>query len=97
MKTLEDLLRLKVDHEMWDGVVVPVTPDFRVSVQDESSSGVRIIVHPIDHNGDTLDLLIKGNKAYPVYLNRPPNPPICKHGIPMDAGCKECGRGRPMA
>lgn len=29
--------------------------------------------------------------------NRPPNPPTCSHGAPMDAGCKECGRGRPVS
>ncbi len=31
------------------------------------------------------------------HSTRPPNPPTCKHGIPMNAGCEKCGRGRMVA
>jgi hypothetical protein len=60
---LEELLRTKVKSEGINGVV-EISPDFRVAVQainDIEESGVRIIIHPYSHNGETLDFIAKGN------------------------------------
>lgn len=63
MKTLEDLLRVKVQSEDKDGNPIEVSPDFSVAVQraDPSGDGVHIVIHPHGHNGDTLDLLVNGD------------------------------------
>lgn len=76
MKTLSELLSMKVQSEDKDGNPVAVSPDFRIAVQEEvPGAGVRVIVHPQGHNGDTLDLWIKGNTVTHV-VPRPANPPV---------------------
>lgn len=63
--TLENLLRTQVESKDFEGTDIKVSPDFRVSVQQifPSSYGVYIIVHPLNHNGKTLDLVVDGNKV----------------------------------
>ncbi len=58
MITLEELLKTPV--KMTNGK--KFIPDFRVAVQEETPSGVHIIIHPSGHNGTTLDFRVKGNK-----------------------------------
>lgn len=77
MKTLQELLQIKVKSENFNGEEVEVSPDFRIAVQGIYEYGIHIIVHPMNHNGDTLDLLVKGNTLSPVYP-RPTNPPGAK-------------------
>lgn len=75
MKTLQELLEIKVQSEGLNGPV-EITPDFRVAVQGVTESGgIHIIIHPSGHNGDTLDFTVKGNTLIPAFANRPPNPP----------------------
>lgn len=63
MKTLEELLRMKVTINTTDGNTTPeFSPDFRVAVQNIHHDGVHIIVHPLGHNGETLDLFVRGNQ-----------------------------------
>lgn len=71
MKTLQNLLSMKVTSEDASGNTVEVTPNFRVAVQSTSKEGTHIIVHPIDHNGDTLDLLVNGNTLTPLGTSVP--------------------------
>lgn len=65
--TLEDLLRMTVP--VGPGCVAPegtpMSPDFRVAVQHIGGDGVHIIVHPMGHNGETLDFVVSGNKLEP--------------------------------
>ena len=62
MKTLQELLEMKVTTTNLDGATSPeFSPDFRVAVQAIHEDGVHIIVHPMNHNGDTLDFLVRGN------------------------------------
>lgn len=60
---LEQLLRMTVPVPA--GCVAPegtpMSPEFRVAVQDITDDGVRVIVHASGHNSDTLDLLVRGN------------------------------------
>jgi len=65
MKTLQELLEMKVQSEGINGSV-EITPDFRVAVQGIHEYGVHIIVHPMGHNGDTLDFIVKGNTITPA-------------------------------
>jgi hypothetical protein len=66
--TLEELLRMTVPVPA--GCVAaegtPMSPDFRVAVQEITEAGVHVIVHPFGHNGQTLDLLVSGNSAVPA-------------------------------
>ena len=55
--TLEELLNTKVV----DDNKIEFTPDFRVSVQNETEEGIHIIIHPYGYNGETLDFYVKGN------------------------------------
>ena len=64
--TLEQLLNMEVDAKDKDQNPIKITPEFRVAVQEKRDDGVRIIIHPMDHNGDTLDLIVKGNTLTPV-------------------------------
>jgi len=66
MKTLEELLKMKVKTENFKGEEVEITPDFRIAVQSTHVDGTHIIVHPLNHNGDTLDFVVKDNTLYPV-------------------------------
>ncbi len=59
--TLEDLLRMKVPAKDKDQNDIQMSPDFRVAVQRENDQGVHFIIHPIDHNGETIDFVVKGN------------------------------------
>lgn len=60
---LEDLLRVTVPVPA--GCVAPegtpMSPEFRVAVQEVAEDGVRIIVHALGHNSDTLDLWVIGD------------------------------------
>ena len=63
MKTIEELLRMKVTATTSEGNSTPeFSPDFRVAVQNIHHDGVHIIVHPLGHDGDTLDLFVRGNQ-----------------------------------
>jgi len=66
MKTLETLLKMKIETKDFTGAKVEISPDFRIAVQSINENGVHIIVHPLNHNGDTLDLLVKGNTLSPI-------------------------------
>lgn len=61
--TLEQLLRMTVP--VGPGCVAPegtpMSPDFRIAVQEITADGVRVIVHPMGHNGETLDLNVVGD------------------------------------
>lgn len=65
MKTLEDLLRMKVQING-----SKASPDFRVAVQCESESGVQVIVHALGHNSDTLALLVHGDEITKLDFGR---------------------------
>ena len=58
MKTLEDLLRMKVMSGETE-----FTPDFCVSVRGASDDeiGTRIIIHAQDNDSETLDFIVRGN------------------------------------
>lgn len=60
---LEQLLRMTVPVPA--GCVAPegtpMSPDFRVAVQEVTEEGVRIIVHAYGHDSETLDILVRGN------------------------------------
>lgn len=66
--TLEDLLRMTVP--VGPGCVAPegtpMSPEFRIAVQEITDIDVRIIVHPLGHNGETLDLRVTGNTVQPL-------------------------------
>ena len=64
MVTLEQLLSMEIQS------ISPVTgedinfpPEFRVAVQEKTPNGVRVIIHAMNHDSDTLDLLIKDNSV----------------------------------
>ena len=62
MKTLQELLEMKVTTKNSEGYTSPeFSPDFRVAVQAIHGDGVHIIIHPMNHNGDTMDLMVRGN------------------------------------
>jgi len=62
MKTLQELLEMKVTTKNNEGDTSPeFSPDFLVAVQAIHEDGVHIIIHPMDHNGDTLDFIVRGN------------------------------------
>lgn len=61
--TFEELLRTKHTTKNINDEEINVTPDYRIAVQEETEEGVRIIVHPMDYNGETLDLIVKGNEV----------------------------------
>lgn len=67
-KTLESLLRMTVP--VGPGCIVPegtpMSPEFRVAVQQVMEDGVRIIVHASGYNSDTLDFIVRGNSLVPV-------------------------------
>jgi hypothetical protein len=73
LKTLEKMLRTKVKVKGLNGDV-EITPNFRVAVQSATNSRVHFIIHPLNHNGDTLDFLVQGNDLICV-SNRPQDPP----------------------
>ena len=60
--TLEDLLRMQVEFPNGKSGA----PDFRIAVQETGDQGVRVIIHPIGHNGQTLDRWVKGDAVTPV-------------------------------
>ena len=91
--TLQDLLKTKVTI----GNNENCTPDFRIAVQGNGPGGsTHVIVHAMDHNSETLDLFVTGNKITPQ-VSRPPDPPKCTHGKTMHEECAPCGRGRVVA
>ena len=69
MKTLQELLEMKVTTTNIDGDTYidggdtspEFSPDFRVAVQAIHEDGVHVIIHPMNHNGETLDLMVRGN------------------------------------
>ena len=83
MKTLQQLLEMKVKSEDMNGEEIEITPDFRMAVQGIHEEGIHVIVHPMGHNGDTLDLLVKGNCLSPAF-KRPQNPPGAKPRGPWE-------------
>lgn len=62
--TLEDLLRMTVP--IGPGFMLPegtpMSPEFRVAVQCMEEEGVRIIIHALGHDSETLTLLVSGDK-----------------------------------
>lgn len=69
MKTLEELLKMKVTTTASDGNTTPeFSPDFRLAVQNIHHDGVHIIIHPFGHNGDTLDFFVRGNQLSMVRI-----------------------------
>ena len=66
MKTLEELLTTTVEARDKDKNPIKIIPEFRVAVQGTFQDGVKIIIHPIGYNGETLDFLVKGNTLEPV-------------------------------
>lgn len=64
--TLEDLLRATIKSSDKDGNEIEVVPDFRVAVQAVRSNGVHFIIHPNEHNGETLDFVATGNEIEPL-------------------------------
>lgn len=62
--TLEELLRMTVP--VGPGCVAPegtpMTPEFRVAVQNVGDDGVHFLIHAVGHNSDTLDLVANGNQ-----------------------------------
>lgn len=64
--TLEELLRMTVPGQDKGGNDIKITPDFRLAVQTtramvSGEPAVHIIIHPIGHNGETLDFAVCGN------------------------------------
>ena len=61
--TLEELLRMTVP--VGPGCIVPedtpMSPDFRIAVQEKIDDGIRIIIHANGYDSDTLDFMVKGN------------------------------------
>lgn len=61
---LENLLRMTVPVPA--GCVAPegtpYSPDFRIAVQEVAEDGVRIIVHALGHDSDTLDAWVIGGQ-----------------------------------
>jgi hypothetical protein len=59
---LQELLNTTYTSKNIHNEPVEVSPDFRIAVQEKCNErGVRIIVHPIGMNGETLDLWVKDN------------------------------------
>jgi hypothetical protein len=66
--TLEELLRLQIDD------ISPVTkkpikysPDFRLSVQEITNKGVRIIIHASSFPSETLDFWVNKNQLEQIW------------------------------
>lgn len=57
----DELLEMKVIGQDKDGNDIELSPEFRIAIQGKKMGGIHIIVHPIGHNGDTLDFIVKGN------------------------------------
>lgn len=61
--TLEDLLRMTVP--VGPGCVAPedtpMSPDFRVAVQEITDDGVRVIIHADGHTSETMDYVVQGD------------------------------------
>ena len=66
MRTLEQLLKMTVAAKDKDGNPIEITPEFRVAVQGHRCGGVHILVHPMDHNGATLDFIVVGDTLTPL-------------------------------
>lgn len=62
LTTLEELLRKRVIHKHKDGQESPIIPDFRIAVQELQKKFIRVLIHPLNYNGDTMDLIIRGNE-----------------------------------
>lgn len=67
--TLEQLINSKVKIEH-DGKEHSVTPDLRIANQEELAYGTRIIAHPAEHSGTTMDYVVSGNTLAPLDLVR---------------------------
>jgi hypothetical protein len=61
--TLEKLLRMTVP--VGPGCVAPegtpMSPEFRVAVQEITDEGVRFIIHANGHNSETMDFIARGD------------------------------------
>mgnify|MGYP001584900524 FL=1 len=61
--TLENLLRMTVP--VGPGCIAlegsPMSPEFRLSIQEITDDWVRFIVHANGHDSDTMDLIVRGN------------------------------------
>lgn len=61
---LENLLRMTAPCPA--GCVAPegtpYSPDFRIAVQEVAEDGVRIVVHAMGHNSDTIDAWVIGDQ-----------------------------------
>lgn len=64
--TLQKLLETLVEGADKDGNPVQYSPDFRVAVQQVKDGGLHFIIHPQDHNGETLDFIVRGNELEPI-------------------------------
>jgi len=62
MKTLEQLLKIKA--KLRNGS--EFTPDFRISVQQETDDGVKVMIHPSGVRDNVLNFIIKDNEVKPV-------------------------------
>lgn len=60
--TLEDLLRMTVKSTDKDDNEIDITPEFRVSVQRIKDDRIHFIIHPMDHDGETIDFVVQGNE-----------------------------------
>ncbi len=66
MVTLEKLLNMTIDGYDKDNNPNHITPDFRLIVQSGNHDGVKILIHPIGFNGETLDFVVKDNTLIPI-------------------------------
>ena len=57
-ETLFDLLNMEIESENKDGDKVMVPPEFLLKVQTKTENGIHAIIHPLNHGGITIDLLI---------------------------------------
>lgn len=65
MFTFEQLINSKVEVKH-DGKSQSFSPDLRVAKQEELPLGTRIIVHPAEHSGATMDYVVSGNTLAPL-------------------------------
>lgn len=64
--TLQDLLSMTVESKNISRGIIQVPPEFRVTVQEKTEQGVRIIIHADGHNSETMDFWVKGDELSPV-------------------------------
>ena len=61
--TLEKLLRMTIKGKsLVTGDDIEYPPEFRVAVQEKTDNEVRIIIHAMNHDSETLDFMVRGNE-----------------------------------